>query len=380
MNRSVAGDPNVTERAGAISEAPPEPPTEASRYSHRLPLRVMAAVGVVVAVVVVLAGSNSAFAADATESLRSLPMAKVAASTVESSMTAPKAAVLGIVEGLTEYLPISSTGHLLVASGLMGLGTSEADIKATNTYAIAIQFGAILAVAGLFWKRFRDMILGLIGRSDEGRHLLIILIVAFLPAAVLGFLFDNKIEEVLFSAWPIIGAWVVGGFGILYLERSGRIKRPTSDVDGATSTLDSDAGAARRDPLLEITVRQAALIGLIQCLAMWPGTSRSLAAILGALLVGTTMAAAVEFSFLLGFVTLSAASFYSVLKDGGNLVEQFGVINPLIGLFFAFISAVAAIKWMVSYLQRNDMSIFGWYRIVAAGVTAGLVISGALKF
>lgn len=342
----------------------------------------MAAVGVVLAVVVVLVGSNGAFAADATESLRSLPMAKAATSTVESSMTAPKAAVLGIVEGLTEYLPISSTGHLLVASGLMGLGTSEADIKAANTYAIAIQFGAILAVAGLFWKRFRDMILGLVGRSDEGRHLLIILIVAFLPAAVLGFLFDDKIEEVLFSAWPIIGAWVVGGFGILYLERSGRIRRSSTDADGSdtTSGLDPDSGVARRDPLLEITVRQAALIGLIQCLAMWPGTSRSLAAILGALLVGTTMAAAVEFSFLLGFVTLSAASFYSVLKDGGNLVEQFGVINPLIGLFFAFISAVAAIKWMVSYLQRNDMSIFGWYRIVAAGVTAGLVISGALKF
>ncbi len=337
------------------------------------------AVGLALLIGVVVVSVGTAFATSSTGANSSMPMVTAAVTAVESSMTAWKAAVLGIVEGLTEYLPISSTGHLLVASGLMGLGTSEADIKAANTYAIAIQFGAILAVAGLFWKRFRDMLLGLIGRSDEGRHLLVILIVAFLPAAVLGFLFDDKIEEVLFSAWPIIGPWVVGGFGILYLERSGRIRRPAGDGDG-TLDADADAGATRRDPLLEITVRQAALIGLIQCLAMWPGTSRSLAAILGALLVGTTMAAAVEFSFLLGFVTLSAASFYSVLKDGGNLVEQFGVINPLIGLFFAFISAVAAIKWMVSYLQRNDMSIFGWYRIVAAGVTAGLVISGALKF
>ncbi len=118
-------------------------------------------------------------------------------STTETAMTWWKAAILGIVEGVTEYLPISSTGHLLVASELLGLGTTDADIEAANTYAIAIQFGAILAVAGLFWQRFRDMLLGLVGRSDAGRHLLIVLIVAFAPAAVLGFLFDDMIEEAL---------------------------------------------------------------------------------------------------------------------------------------------------------------------------------------
>ncbi|HTO01496.1 MAG TPA: undecaprenyl-diphosphate phosphatase [Microthrixaceae bacterium] len=289
------------------------------------------------------------------------------ATVTETAMTAWKAALLGIIEGLTEYLPISSTGHLLVASDLLGLGTTDADIKAANTYAIAIQFGAILAVAGLFWKRFRDMLLGLVGKSDEGRHLLLILIVAFAPAAVLGFLFDDKIEEVLFSSWPIIGAWVVGGILILALERSGRIPRRDEAVE------------AGRDRLLEITVRQAAIIGLIQCLAMWPGTSRSLAAILGALLVGVSMGAAVEFSFLLGFVTLSAASGYSLLSDGGALIDQFGIVNPLIGLLFAFVSAVIAIKWMIGYLQNHSLAVFGWYRIVAAGLAAGLVISGALN-
>ncbi len=290
-----------------------------------------------------------------------------APSTTETAMTWWKAAILGLVEGLTEYLPISSTGHLLVASDLLGLGTSEADVAAANTYAIAIQFGAILAVAGLFWQRFRDMLLGLVGRSDEGRHLLIVLVVAFAPAAVLGFLFDDMIEDVLFSPWPIVAAWLLGGLLILGLERAGKIPhRDEPTADG-------------RDPLLAITVRQAVIIGLVQCIAMWPGTSRSLMAILGALLVGVTMRAAVEFSFLLGFVTLSAASGYSLLTDGGALVEQFGLLDPLIGLVFAFLSAVVAIKWMVAYLQQHSLAIFGWYRIVASGLTAGLIISGAIS-
>jgi undecaprenyl-diphosphatase len=133
------------------------------------------------------------------------------------------------------------------------------------------------------------------------------------------------------------------------------------------------------DPLLAITYRQALVIGLVQTIAMWPGTSRSLMAILGALLVGVGMTAAVEFSFLLGFVTLSAASFYSLLTDGGGLVEQFGVIDPLIGLLFAFISAVVAIKWMIGYLQQHSLAIFGWYRIVAATITGSLLLAGVLQ-
>jgi undecaprenyl-diphosphatase len=288
-------------------------------------------------------------------------------STTETAMTAWKAAVLGLVEGITEYLPISSTGHLLVASDLLGLGTTEADIAAANTYAIAIQFGAILAVAGLFWKRFRDMLLGIVGKSDSGRHLLIILVISFTPAAVLGFLFDDVIEDALFAPWPIVAAWFVGGVGLLVAEQFGWIPRR------------AEVPAEGEDPLLAITYRQALLIGLVQTIAMWPGTSRSLMAILGALLVGVGMAAAVEYSFLLGFVTLSAASFYSLLTDGGELIEQFGVLNPLIGLLFAFVSAVVAIKWMVGYLQQHSLAIFGWYRIVAATLTGSLLLAGVLQ-
>ena len=287
-------------------------------------------------------------------------------SLTESAMNAWKAALLGIVEGVTEYLPISSTGHLLVASDLLGLGTSDEDIAAANTYAIAIQFGAILAVAGLFWKRFRDMLLGLVGRSESGRHLLVVLVVAFAPAAVLGFLFDDLIEEWLFAPWPIVASWLVGGLLILGLEQRGLIPRSPEAVHGDV------------DPLLAITVRQAFIIGMVQTIAMWPGTSRSLMAILGALLVGVGMAAAVEFSFLLGFVTLTAASVYSLASDGGALVDQFGLVDPLIGLVFAFVSAVLAIKWMIGYLQRHSLAVFGWYRIFAATITGGLIVTGVL--
>lgn len=289
-----------------------------------------------------------------------------ASSMTETAMNGWKAAVLGVVEGITEYLPISSTGHLLVASDLLGLGTSDEDIAAANTYAIAIQFGAILAVAGLFWKRFRDMLLGLVGRSESGRHLLVVLVVAFAPAAVLGLLFDDLIEERLFAPWPIVASWLVGGLLILGLEQRGLIPRSPEAVH------------PDRDPLLAITVRQAFIIGMVQTIAMWPGTSRSLMAILGALLVGVGMAAAVEFSFLLGFVTLTAASVYSLASDGGALVDQFGLVDPLIGLVFAFVSAVLAIKWMIGYLQRHSLAIFGWYRIFAATITGGLIVTGVL--
>lgn len=330
---------------------------EAAPGRRPMPLGRSAALGALVAVVILVVLDPAAAGA----------LAQQVESVAATAMTPWKAAILGLVEGVTEYLPISSTGHLLVASDLLGLGTTQADIDAANTYAIAIQFGAILAVAGLFWRRFREMLLGLVGRSADGRGLLVVLVVAFAPAAVLGFLFDDRIEDALFSPWPIVAAWFVGGLGILGLERAGLIPRS------------GDSGDDGPDPLLGISVRQAVIIGLAQCVAMWPGTSRSLMAILGALLVGVGMKAAVEFSFLLGFVTLTAASGYSLLSDGGALVDQFGIVDPLIGLLVAFLSAVVAIKWMISYLEHRGLAIFGWYRLVAAGVAALLIVGGVME-
>lgn len=295
-------------------------------------------------------------------------VAQSATDSADTAMTWWKAAILGTVEGLTEYVPVSSTGHLLVTSDLLGLRDTEADQAAANTYAIAIQFGAILAVAGLFWRRFVAMAQGLFGRSEPGRHLLVITVIAFLPASIVGFLFDDAIEERLFGPWPIVAAWLVGGVLILGLERAGLIPHGGKESDRS----------AARDPLLDITHRQALLIGVAQVAALWPGTSRSLATILGALLVGVAMRPAVEFSFVLGFVTLSAATLYSLVSDGGGLFEQFGVLDPLIGLVFAFVAAVVAIRWMISYLERNGLAIFGWYRIVVAGLVGTLVIGNVL--
>ncbi|MCZ7630545.1 MAG: undecaprenyl-diphosphate phosphatase [Microthrixaceae bacterium] len=203
-----------------------------------------------------------------------------------SAMTWWKAAILGTVEGLTEYVPVSSTGHLLVVSDLLGLRETESDKAAANTYAIAIQFGAILAVAGLFWRRFVAMAQGLLGRSDPGRHMLVITVIAFVPAAVVGFLFDDAIEERLFGPWPIVGAWLVGGVLILGLERAGLIPHGGSRDAAEHPSESLESAGDAHDPLLEITYRQALLIGVIQVTALWPGTSRSLATILGALLVG----------------------------------------------------------------------------------------------
>lgn len=280
-----------------------------------------------------------------------------------------QAAVLGIVEGVTEYLPISSTGHLLVVSRLLGLPDEpgSAGLEAVNAYAVAIQFGAILAVVGLFWRRFRDMVLGLLGRSAPGRHLLSILVIAFLPSALLGALFDGPIEEHLFGPWPIVVAWVAGGVLILALERSGRIP-----------DRGDPAAEPGRDPLTSVTYPQALAIGVAQCVALWPGTSRSLATILGALLVGVSMSAAVEFSFLLGFATLTAATGFKLVTDGGTVLEQFGLLTPLVGATFALVSAVLAIRWLITYLERHDLSIFAWYRFGIAGVTVVLLAVGVI--
>ena len=330
-----------------------------SRWSapRRVQLAAVVTLGVVVtllAVVVDPAGA-AAVVRSATESVGDL-------------LSWWQAAILGVVEGVTEYLPISSTGHLLVTARLLGLPSEKgsAGPEAVNTYAVAIQFGAILAVLGLFWKRFRSMVLGLFGRDDGGRHLLIVLVIAFLPSAILGALFDSAIEDTLFGPWPIVISWIIGGVVILVLERSGRI--PDRGVEAEPGT----------DPILDITYRQALIIGIVQCLALWPGTSRSLTTILAALLVGVAAPAAVEFSFLLGFGTLTAATVYKLGKDGGTLIDQFGVVTPVIGVFFAFISAVIAIKWLVSYLQHHDLSIFAWYRFGVAAVTIGLLVGGVI--
>lgn len=262
-----------------------------------------------------------------------------------------QALILGLVEGITEYLPVSSTGHLLIAQRLLGIEEGEA----ANAYAIAIQAGAIVAVLGTYRTRVGGMVNGLLGRDPAGLNLAMCLIAAFLPAAVLGLLFDERIEEHLFGVRPVIAAWVVGGILILALSRW---------------------IAARRDGLElgSLTWRAAVLVGFIQALAMWPGTSRSLVTILGGLAVGLSLAAAVEFAFLLGVVTLTAASAYSIVKSGDGMLGSYGWPALITGFLAAWISAALAVKWMVAWLNSHSLALFAWWRFAAAAVAAALLL------
>lgn len=260
-----------------------------------------------------------------------------------------QAMLLGIVEGVTEYLPVSSTGHLILTQRLLDIPAGQA----AGAYAVCIQAGAILAVLGLYRAQVKRMLRGLLGQDRIGLALAGNIVVAFLPAAVAGLLFDALIEEYLFGLWPIIGAWFTGGLAILLVSR-----RLQSD-----RLPEAAAGEAGLEML---NWRTALVIGTAQCLALWPGTSRSLVTILAGSLAGLSLSSAVEFSFLLGVLTLTAATGYKAMQGGWLMVEAYGWHTMLTGFFFAAASAALAVKWLVGYLNRHSLSIFGVYRIALA--------------
>ncbi len=277
-------------------------------------------------------------------------------------LTTTQAVILGIVEGLTEYLPISSTGHLLVTKDLLGMNTAESDVvqqatetNAINAYLVCIQFGAILAILFLCAHRFKKILKGLFQGDAEGRRLLVNLSLALLPAVVIGLILEGPIKKFLFGTYPVIIAWFVGGVVILFI--SFYFKNRHRDLHQGKEIED-------------IGPQIALFIGVAQCLAMWPGVSRSLATILGGLFLGLSMKATVEFSFLLGAVTLTAASAYDVLKHGSDMLAVLELRSMVLGLVFAFVAAVLSVKWMIHYLNKYGLEIFGYYRIVLACATA----------
>lgn len=273
-----------------------------------------------------------------------------------------EALILGIVEGLTEYLPVSSTGHLILTQQALGLrAETESEIAAHNAYAICIQAGAILAVMNVFWGRMKQMSIGVIQGDPEGRKLVMAIVVGIIPAAVIGLTFERYIDEYLMNLWFTVFAWFVGGVLILVIPR---FVKPRGSEEGKT--------------LADLTLQMALIIGLLQCVAMWPGTSRSLMTIAAGMLVGLSLVAAVEFSFLLGMVTLLAASAYKFVKHYNDMIEHLGWQDMLIGTVAAWIAAVIAVKWMLSYLKRNGLAIFGYYRIGLAIVVAILILLGVL--
>jgi undecaprenyl-diphosphatase len=285
-----------------------------------------------------------------------------------------QAAVLGLVEGITEYLPISSTGHLIIASSFLGLDTPERK-EAVDAFNIVIQGGAILAVVGLYWPSVLRMLKGLVGMDAGGLKLLFNLFLGFLPSAVIGFLLHDWIEAKLFSVGPVVAALAVGGFYMMAIDqwRRGRFSLPRRE----SSLLEID----------DVTPVQALKIGLLQCLALWPGTSRSMMTITGGLLVGLRPRAAAEFSFLLGLPTLSAACLYSLAKNvynakkhgTPNLIESLGATAVIVGLVVATVSAALAVKWLVGFLNRHGLTPFGWYRLALCVALVVLSAMGVVR-
>lgn len=289
----------------------------------------------------------------------------------KQKMTTGQAIVLGLVEGFTEYLPVSSTGHLLLAERIMGIGDKtaltineqERDKEAADAYAICIQAGAIIAVLGLYFRRVLQMLQGLLGRSPLGLRLFINVVVGFLPAAVIGLLFNEIIKAYLFGPWPVVAAWLVGGLAILAVSYR---RQKTNHLPGPAGTLE------------DLTWKMALIIGTAQCIAMWPGVSRSLVTIVSGVLVGLSLPAAVEYSFLLGVVTLGAATAHDGLKHGEVMLQTYDLQSLIIGLFFAFIAALVSVKWMVAYLNSHGLAIFGYYRVALALATAFLLLTNII--
>ncbi len=273
-------------------------------------------------------------------------------------MTILQSIILGIVEGLTEYLPVSSTGHLIITQYLLGLGHSDA----MKAFEICIQGGAILAVLGLYRRRVGEMLQGLFGKNQQGFRLMVNMIVGFLPAAVLGLIFNDFIKGYLFNAETVITTWVLGGLAILLYVRM----REKSGKGFGGKQLE------------ELSWKGALGVGFMQSVAMCPGTSRSLMTMLGGLFVGLSVPAAVEFSFLLGLITLGAATVHDAVKHGEEMVQTIGWGPIAAGTVTAWASAIVAVKWMVGYLNKHSLAIFGWYRI-AAGIVMLLLVLGGLQ-
>jgi undecaprenyl-diphosphatase len=247
-----------------------------------------------------------------------------------------KAALLGVVEGLTEFLPISSTGHLILTAALLDFNDERGKV-----FQLVIQTGAMLAVVWEYRRRFAQTISG-VGRDPSVTRFALNLAIAFLPAAVLGLAFGGVIKEALFKPVPVALAFIVGGILILWAER--RAHRVTVD------TVD------------DMSWRDALLIGFAQAVALVPGTSRSGATIIGGLLFGLSRRAAAEFSFFLAVPTLCAAGAYDFYRNRALFTAQ-DLELLAIGLATSFVSAFVCIRWLLRFIMRHDFSVFAWYRI-----------------
>ena len=267
-----------------------------------------------------------------------------------------KALIMGIVEGLTEFLPISSTGHLILAGSLLDFTGEKVKV-----FEIAIQAGAMLAVCWEYRVRIASVLTGLFSDARAQRFA-INLIVAFLPAAILGFLFNKAIKASLFSPVPVALAFIIGGLIIIWVEKRNKT-----------------APAARVQSVDDMSLMDAFKVGVAQAFALIPGTSRSGATIIGGMLFGLSRKAATEFSFFLAIPTLFAATIYSVYKERALLsmadLPWFGV-----GAAAAFVSAFLCVRWLLRYISSHDFTIFAWYRIVFGFIVLATAYGGMVNW
>jgi undecaprenyl-diphosphatase len=298
------------------------------------------------------------------------------------------AIVLGLVEGITEFLPISSTGHLIIATKALGLedekqltdksgqplwqkppstedpaGVPLTLKLASDTYTVIIQVGAIAAVLFLYWRQILLMIAGVLGRSSPGFRLLRNIVLATVPVVILGLPLHSPIDQYLFSVPAVIGALIVGAFVMIWAERWRQAR--------------SGVGLSKADPS-DLSPRKAVGIGFAQCLALWPGTSRSMVSIVGGYLAGLNPAKAAEFSFLIGLPALSGAAFLKGLKSGPAMIQVFGWSHMLLGCAVAAVSALIAVKFLVHYIGRHGLALFAYYRLLLAVVLVACVLLHAL--
>ena len=276
-----------------------------------------------------------------------------------------KAFILGIVEGLTEFLPISSTGHLIIASDILNFDGPE-----VNTFSIAIQAGAIFAVCWFYRMRLWSIAKNFL-KPGPDRRLTVNLIVAFLPAAILGVIFTDMIEALLFNAISVAVALIVGGFIIFWIEK-----------------IHAKRDYAPRVPKMDdMTVKDAFLVGCMQCIAMIPGTSRSGATIIGGLVLGLSRKAATEFSFFLAIPTIFGATVYSLAKIFLRVSTEHSfvwttnmTIGFIVGFVVSFVSALAVVKWLLRYVSSNNFNAFGWYRIIFGFIILGTYYTGLVAW
>ncbi len=261
--------------------------------------------------------------------------------------------LLGIVEGLTEYLPVSSSGHLILTGNLLGL---RDDDGAFSAFEIVIQLGAILAVVAHYRVLLLERTRGLASRDPRSLRLLAALAIAFAPSAALGLLFQKAIKARLFGPLPVAFALTLGGVAMIIIERALDAKKAgRSAAHGGTPVPETG--------LEDVTPGRALAIGIGQCLSLWPGTSRSMCTILAARLAGLSTATAAEFSFLLAVPTLTAATLLNAVKERRVLAAGIGGASMAIGLVVSFLVAWGVIATFLRYLRTRGLEPFGWYRI-----------------